>query len=201
MIRVLIVDDREVIRDGLRAALGGAADIEVVGEAASGEEALAVSEKTEPDVVFMDLRMPGMDGIEATRRIRQAHPETKVVIFTEDESRTKVNEAIQAGASGYLLKDGSVEELLTAARFAIEGKAVIDQRLTAQAIEELAERAPDEFFLSEREMEIFRTAASGVDSKKMAESLGISEKAVKKHLREILHKLSLRDRPSPPDVA
>ncbi|HZA60244.1 MAG TPA: response regulator transcription factor, partial [Actinomycetota bacterium] len=110
--RVLIVDDHPVTRDGLRAALGTAEDVEVVGEAASGEEAVTAVGQLTPDVVFMDVRMPGMNGIEATRAIRQDHPETRVVLFTVDESRASIAEAIQAGVSGYLLKDVGVDELV-----------------------------------------------------------------------------------------
>jgi DNA-binding NarL/FixJ family response regulator len=128
--RVLIVDDHPVTRDGLRTAFNMADEIDVVGEAASGEEAIDRVEETKPDVVFMDVRMPGMNGIQATRAIRENHPDTKVILFTIDESRASVAEAIQAGVSGYLLKDASVQELINAARQAMAGKAVIHPSLT-----------------------------------------------------------------------
>jgi DNA-binding NarL/FixJ family response regulator len=109
----------------------------VVGEAASGEEAIQVVDDTKPDIVFMDVRMPGMNGIQATRQIKERHPDTKVILFTIDESRASVAEAIQAGVSGYLLKDASVGELINAARQAMAGKAVIHPSLTQAFIEEV----------------------------------------------------------------
>ena len=108
-IRVLIVDDHPVTRDGLRSALSGDRDLEVIGEARRGEDAIAAARQLRPDLVFMDVRMPGIGGIEATRAIRHAHPQTKVILFTVDESRAAISEAIQAGVSGYLLKDVSSE--------------------------------------------------------------------------------------------
>src|SRR5262245_59280863 len=122
--RVVIVDDHPVTRQGLRAAFAVAEDVEVVGEASSGEQAVTVVDETLPDVVFMDVRMPGMNGLEATRTIRAQHPEVKVVVFSVDESRASVSEAIRAGVSGYLLKDVGADELERAGRLALEGKAV-----------------------------------------------------------------------------
>ena len=193
--RVLIVDDHPVTRDGLRAALGTAEDVEIVGEAASGEEAVEAVTKFNPEVVFMDVRMPGMNGIEATRAIRQEHPDVRVVLFTVDESRASIAEAIQAGVSGYLLKDVGVDELVNAARLALEGKAVIHPTLTQAFIEEvrLVDRKP-EAPLSRREVEILQKVAYGATTKEVADKLGISPHTVKTHLERIFEKLGANDR-------
>jgi DNA-binding NarL/FixJ family response regulator len=193
--RVMIVDDHPVTRDGLRAALGTADDVEVVGEASSGEEAVKVVNEVGPDVVFMDVRMPGMNGIEATRAIRQGNPDTRVILFTVDESRASIAEAIQAGVSGYLLKDVGVDELVSAARLALEGKAVIHPTLTQAFIEEvrLVDRKP-EAPLSRREIEILQRVAYGATTKEVADKLGISPHTVKTHLERIFEKLGANDR-------
>jgi DNA-binding NarL/FixJ family response regulator len=193
--RVMIVDDHPVTRDGLRAALGTAEDVEVVGEASSGEEAVKVVNEVGPDVVFMDVRMPGMNGIEATRAIRQGNPDTRVILFTVDESRASIAEAIQAGVSGYLLKDVGVDELVNAARLALEGKAVIHPALTQAFIEEvrLVDRKP-EAPLSRREIEILQRVAYGATTKEVADKLGISPHTVKTHLERIFEKLGANDR-------
>jgi DNA-binding NarL/FixJ family response regulator len=193
--RIMIVDDHPVTRDGLRAALGTAEDVEIVGEASSGEEAVKVVNEVEPDVVFMDVRMPGMNGIEATRAIRQGNPDTRVILFTVDESRASIAEAIQAGVSGYLLKDVGVDELVSAARLALEGKAVIHPTLTKAFIEEvrLVDRKP-EAPLSRREIEILQRVAYGATTKEVADKLGISPHTVKTHLERIFEKLGANDR-------
>jgi len=193
--RVMIVDDHPVTRDGLRAALGTAEDVEIVGEASSGEEAVKVVSEVGPDVVFMDVRMPGMNGIEATRAIRQGNPDTRVILFTVDESRASIAEAIQAGVSGYLLKDVGVDELVHAARLALEGKAVIHPTLTQAFIEEvrLVDRKP-EAPLSRREIEILQRVAYGATTKEVADKLGISPHTVKTHLERIFEKLGANDR-------
>lgn len=195
-IRALIVDDHPVTRDGLRSALELTDDVEVVGEAATGEEAIDRASELEPDIVFMDVRMPGMDGIEATRYIRQRSPDTRVILFTVDESRAAISEAIQAGVSGYLLKDASAEELVNAARMALEGKAVIHPQLTRAFIEEvqLSDKRPDPTPLSRREKEILQKVAYGATTKEVAKDLGISPHTVKTHLERIFEKLGANDR-------
>jgi DNA-binding NarL/FixJ family response regulator len=193
--RILIVDDHPITRDGLRTALSLTDDVEVVGEAASGEEAIEAVEDSKPDVIFMDVRMPGMNGIQATKVIRERHPDTKVILFTVDESRASISEAIQAGVSGYLLKDVGVGELVNAARLAMQGKAVIHPALTQAFIEEvrLVDRKP-EAPLSPREIEILQQVAYGSTTKEVADALGISFHTVKTHLERIFEKLGANDR-------
>lgn len=195
-VRVLIVDDHPVTRDGLRTALSTSSDIEIVGEAATGEQAVERINELDPDVVFMDVRMPGMGGIEATKAVRDTHPDTKVILFTVDESRAAISDAIQAGVSGYLLKDSSAEELVNAARLALEGKAVIHPKLTRAFIEEvqLAEPEINEAALSKRETEILQKVAYGATTKVVAEELGISPHTVKTHLERVFEKLNANDR-------
>jgi DNA-binding NarL/FixJ family response regulator len=195
-IRALIVDDHPVTRDGLRTALELSDEVSIVGEASTGEEAIDRVEQLTPDVVFMDVRMPGIGGIEATRKIRQVSPDTRVILFTVDESRNAISEAIQAGVSGYLLKDASAEELVDAAKHAIEGKAVIHPQLTRAFIEEvqLAEKRPDVAPLSRRETEILQKVAYGATTKEVARDLDISPHTVKTHLERIFEKLGANDR-------
>jgi DNA-binding NarL/FixJ family response regulator len=197
-IRALIVDDHPVTREGLRTALELSDDVVVVvGEAGSGEEAVQRARDLTPDVVFMDVRMPGMDGIEATRRIRQASPDTKVILITIDESRGAISDAIQAGVSGYLLKDASPDALVDAARNAVAGNAVIHPQLAKTFIEEAQSASGDEprpAPLSKREREILQKVADGSTTRQVASELGISPHTVKTHLERIFEKLGANDR-------
>jgi DNA-binding NarL/FixJ family response regulator len=197
-IRALIVDDHPVTREGLRTLLelSGADVVVVVGEAASGEEAVEQVVQLEPDVVFMDVRMPGISGIEATKQIRKANPGTKVILITIDESRGAISEAIQAGVSGYLLKDASADALVDAAKQAVEGRAVIHPQLTKTFIEEVqhADEGPTTTPLSKREREILQMVANGSTTKEVARDLGISPHTVKTHLERIFEKLDANDR-------
>jgi DNA-binding NarL/FixJ family response regulator len=195
--RVLIVDDHPVTRDGLRSALGAAGkdQIEIVGEAANGEDAVTAASELEPDVVFMDVQMPGMNGLEAARLIRESRPDTKIILFTVEESRAAVAEAMQAGVSGYLLKDVTGSELVKAAQLAMEGKAVIHPALTRAFMEEvqLSPHRP-ETPLSARESQILQSVAYGATTKEVARTLGISPHTVKTHLERIFEKLGANDR-------
>jgi two-component system response regulator DegU len=184
-----------VTRDGLRSALSTSDEVEIVGEASSGEEAVLGVKELTPDVVFMDVRMPGMSGIEATKEIRLVNPDTKVILFTIEESRTAIAEAIRAGVSGYLLKDVSAAELINAAKLAMEGKAVIHPTLTRAFIEEVqyVEHRPDTP-LSRRESQILQKVAYGSTTKEVAHDLGISPHTVKTHLERIFEKLGANDR-------
>jgi DNA-binding NarL/FixJ family response regulator len=197
-IRALIVDDHPVTREGLRTLLelSGEDAVIVVGEAGSGEEAVLQVVQLEPDVVFMDVRMPGISGIEATKQIRKANPGTKVILITIDESRGAISEAIQAGVSGYLLKDASADALVDAAKQAVEGRAVIHPQLTKTFIEEVqhADEAPTTTPLSKREREILQMVATGSTTKEVARDLGISPHTVKTHLERIFEKLGANDR-------
>ncbi|MDP9242446.1 MAG: response regulator transcription factor [Actinomycetota bacterium] len=194
--RILIVDDHPVTRDGLRSALALSDEVEVLGEASTGEEAVEAVSKLGPDVVFMDVRMPGMGGIEATRLIRRSSPDTRVILFTVDDSRAALHEAIQADVSGYLLKDATVDELVNAARLAMEGKAVIHPELTAAFLEEVqnAEDRPEAVALSKREQQILQKVAYGATTREVAHDLGISPHTVKTHLERIFEKLGANDR-------
>jgi DNA-binding NarL/FixJ family response regulator len=193
--KILIVDDHPVTRQGLRSALGSSKEVEVVGEASSGDEAIEAVKQLQPHVVFMDVRMPGMSGIEATKEIREAAPDTKVILFTVEESRAAIADAIRAGVSGYLLKDVSAGELIQAAKLALEGKAVIHPTLTRAFIEEVqyVEQRP-ETPLSRRESQILQKVAYGATTKEVAHDLQISPHTVKTHLERIFEKLGANDR-------
>jgi DNA-binding NarL/FixJ family response regulator len=195
--RILIVDDHPVTRGGLRMALDGSEEVEIIGEASSGEEAVEATSELKPDVVFMDVHMPGMGGLEAAKILREESPDTRVILFTVEESRSAISEAIQAGVSGYLLKDVTAGELVNAARLAIEGKAVIHPALTRAFIEEVQfvdrDRRGDAP-LSKREAEILQMVAYGATTKEVAHDLRISPHTVKTHLERIFEKLGANDR-------
>jgi DNA-binding NarL/FixJ family response regulator len=193
--KVLIVDDHPVTRDGLRSALSTSEEVDVVGEACSGEEAVRMVKELEPEVVFMDVRLPGISGIDASREVTSFAPDTKIILFTVEESRTALAEAIKAGVSGYLLKDVSAVELIQAAKLALEGKAVIHPTLTRAFIEEAQYVEPRaDTPLSRRELQILQMIAYGATTKEVAHQLGISPHTVKTHLERIFEKLGANDR-------
>jgi DNA-binding NarL/FixJ family response regulator len=193
MIRVVLADDHGVIRDGLGRLIASFDDIELVGVAADGAEAIAVAAEQAPDVVLMDLDMPGIDGIEATRRVLEDRPGTAVLVLTSFSDRPRILGAIEAGACGYLLKDVAAEEVAEGIRAAARGESPIDPRaartiLTAQSEPDPAAR------LSSREAEVLTLLVEGLPNKLIARRLEISEKTVKTHLTSIFRSLGVTDR-------
>ncbi len=202
-IRILIADDQSLFREALKTLLGAYPDLEVVGDASNGEEALRLSFNLSPDIVLMDLRMPVMDGVEATRKIVQLGKKIKVIVLTTFDDDETVFEGLRAGAVGYLLKDVSSDKLTEAIRTANKGEYFLLPSITAKVVSEFSKiskptlRNQDIFLadpLSPREIEILRFVATGASNREIAESLVISEGTVKNHLSSILSKLSVRDR-------
>lgn len=197
-ISVLLVDDHSMVREGVRAFLVTQPDILVVGEAGSGEEAIKLAEQHIPDVVLMDLIMPNMDGVEATRRVKQVSPRSQVVVLTSYHEDEHIFPALKAGALSYILKDLSAEELASAVRKAAAGEAVLHPRVAARVIKELQGRREDSLNpfteLSERELEVLKLIADGMSNTEMAAKLVLSEKTIKGHVSNILSKLHLVDR-------
>jgi NarL family two-component system response regulator LiaR len=197
-ITMLIVDDHAAVREGVRAFLEAQSDIAVVGDAASGTEAIRLATELAPDVALVDLIMPGMDGVEVTRRIKQVSPRTQVVVLTSYHQDEHIFPAIRAGALSYLLKDVGSQDLADAVRKAARGEAVLHPRVAARVVQELhgaAQGAVNPFTeLSERELEVLRLVADGLSNEEIAQRLVISEKTVKSHVSNILGKLHVADR-------
>lgn len=197
-ITVLIVDDHALVRQGVRAFLETQADLHVLGEAENGAQAVALAANLVPDVALMDLLMPDMDGVEATRRIRQASPRTQVVILTSYHEDEHIFPAIRAGALSYVLKDLGPRELADVVRKAARGEAVLHPKVAARVIQELQGArtgATNPFTeLTDREMEVLRLIAAGMSNMEIAAELVLSEKTVKGHVSNILSKLHLGDR-------
>ncbi len=195
---VLIVDDHKVVRQGVRAFMDTQPDLTVVGEAGNGEEAIRLAAEHAPDVVIVDLVMPGMDGVEVTRLLKKASPRTHVIVLTSYHQDEHIFPAIRAGALSYLLKDVGPAELADAVRKASIGEAVLHPRVAARVVQELhgaRQDTPNAFAeLSDREMEVLRLIADGLNNAKIGEELVISEKTVKSHVSNILSKLHLADR-------
>jgi DNA-binding NarL/FixJ family response regulator len=192
MIRVIVAEDHSVVRAGLERLLATAPDIEVVGGAHDGVEAVALAAEQRPDIVLMDLSMPNMDGIEATRRILEANGDVQVVVLTSISDRVKIEAALDAGAIGYLLKDAEPEAVIEGVRSAARGESPLAPKAARTLITARAER-PDAQ-LSERELEVLRCVAKGLPNKVIARRLGISEKTVKTHLTRIFQQLGVTDR-------
>jgi DNA-binding NarL/FixJ family response regulator len=210
VIKVLLVDDQTLIRQGIRLLLEIEADIQVVGQAANGREALQQVEALHPDVVLMDVRMPEMDGVTATRLLSERFPEVKVIILTTFEDDETVFEGLKAGASGYLLKDISSEEMAQAVRRVAAGEALIEPRLTRKVLAEFSRLAsatdrhaparpaagPEALPvpLTERELDVLQALARGLSNREIAGHLVITEGTVKNHVSNLIEKMGVRDR-------
>ncbi|HET6534397.1 MAG TPA: response regulator transcription factor [Actinoplanes sp.] len=192
MIRLLIVDDHPVVRDGLRGMFAGDDRFEVVGEAATGDEALAVARSAAPDVVLMDLRMPGMDGVTTIGALRRQGSAARVLVLTTYDTDSDVLPAVKAGATGYLLKDTPREELFRAVAAAYRGESVLSPAVAGRLMGQL--RSPAREPLSQRELEVLRLIARGRTNRETAGQLFISEATVKTHLLHVYAKLGVRDR-------
>lgn len=199
MIEVLIADDQSMVRSGLRLILESEPDIVVTAEADNGEEAVRLSRREKPDVVLMDVRMPLMDGLEATAQITEADPGTKVIVLTTFDVDDYVYGALRAGASGFLLKDAGGDQLVDAIRVVASGEALIAPSITKRLIAEFAGRPVSKEVkglneLTEREVEVLEQVARGLSNAEIADELYVSETTVKTHVSHILTKLHLRDR-------
>jgi DNA-binding NarL/FixJ family response regulator len=199
-IRVLLADDQALVRSGFRLILEAREDIEVVGEAENGAEAVELASRVDPDVILMDVRMPKLDGVEATRRLTGAGSRARIVILTTFDLDEYVHEAIRAGASGFLLKDVQPAQLVDAVRVIAAGEALLAPTVTRRLLDRFArtlssEKAPPSLeVLTARELEILRLLAGGLSNAEIAEQLVVSEATVKTHVSSILRKLGLRDR-------
>lgn len=198
-IRVLVADDQSMVRAGFRMLLGGEPDIEVVGDASNGLEAVEKAIRLHPSVVLMDIRMPELDGLEATRRILAVDKEIRVLVLTTFDLDEYIYEALRAGASGFVLKDDPPEQLIAAIRIVAAGEALLSPAITRRVIEQFARQprpAPPAGFkdLTEREVDVFRLIARGFSNAEIGSELFISDTTVKTHITHILQKLQLRDR-------
>jgi len=200
-IRVLAADDQRVVREGLAMLLGLLPDVEVVGTAADGEEVLALAAELRPDVILMDLRMPRMDGVEATRRLRERDPAVKVVVLTTYADDRSVLDALRAGALGYLTKDAGAAEIQQALHRVADGQAALDPAVQLHLVEAIADGAPSAPSpaplpdgLTPREAEVLTLIAAGLSNAEIAERLVVSEATVKSHVNHMLAKIGARDR-------
>jgi NarL family two-component system response regulator LiaR len=197
-ISILIADDHEVVRNGIRSYLETLSDFQVVGEAASGEEAIELVSELVPDIVLMDLIMPGLDGIETTRRIKKVSPRTQVVVLTSYHEDAHIFPALKAGAISYILKDMKMEKLVEALHRALQGEVTLHPRVAARVLQNLRGESDEEpqllADLTERELDVLKLIASGLSNSQIAGKLVISENTVKGHVSNILSKLHLADR-------
>ena len=200
-IKVMLVDDEQLIRSGLKIMLETYPDIEVIHQAGNGREAFECCQKEVPDVVLMDIRMPVSTGIEGTKLIKEAYPEVKIVMVTTFQDTEYIVEAMQYGASGYLLKDSSYEAIYDGIKVALSGKVVMDATVSEKLV--MQPKAPasstektdiSSFGLTEREIELIRLVSQGLNNKEISEALFLSEGTVKNNISTILSKLALRDR-------
>ena len=194
MIRVLVVDDHQLVRVGLITLLEAASDIQVAGEAANGQQAIEAAAATTPDVVLMDLSMPVLDGVAATRLLLAERPDTRVVALTSFSDRQRVTDILAAGATGYVLKDCHPDDLLAAVRAAADGHVPLDPRVAAALLPTREPPLADQ--LSEREKQVLRLVATGLANKQIARRLGIAESTVKVHTGNIFRRIGVTDRTS-----
>lgn len=197
LIRLLIVDDHTIVRKGIRALLATETDIEVVGEAANGREAIEQNSKLRPDVILVDLMMPEIDGIEAVRRITADYADTRILVLTSFATDDKVFPAIKAGALGYLLKDSAPDALITAIRQVYQGESSIHPKIARKLLKEISkplEHAPTPDPLTQREVDVLKLIATGLSNQEIANSLTVSEATVRTHVSHILSKLHLASR-------
>jgi len=195
----MLVDDHELVRQGIAAMLTGAGDVQVVAVARTGREALEVARRELPDVVLMDVRMPDMDGLEATRKLKEERPRTAVVMLTMHDNPSYLRDAVRAGAAGYLLKDVSKDELVDAIRQVATGGAFIESQMLKGMLSEMkpqggAAPSPAAKNLTKREREILAFVAEGMSNREIAEKLVLSPETVKSHVAAILEKLNVSDR-------
>jgi NarL family two-component system response regulator LiaR len=196
-IRVLLADDHAVLREGLRSLLSLRDDIEVVGEATNGQIALEMVRQLRPDVVVMDIAMPVMDGLEATRRLKQEHPETRVLILTQHDNREYVFSLLQAGAAGYVLKKAGGAEVVAAIRSVFQEGAFLPPGIAREVMDRYIQRPLEETgrpYLTEREKQVLRLIAEGKSNREVAESLCLSVKTVMAHRANIMEKLDIHSR-------
>jgi DNA-binding NarL/FixJ family response regulator len=193
VIRVIVADDHAVVRHGLAQLLSTFPDVQLVGDAADGEVAIALCAERRPDVVLMDLEMPVLDGIEATRQIKESHPWVAVVVLTSFSDRERILQALDAGAAGYLLKDVEPDELAKAIEAAARGEAPLDPK-AARTLLTARQAAAPAVGLSDREREVLLMVAEGLPNKQIARRLSISEKTVKAHLTSVFRQIGVTDR-------
>jgi DNA-binding NarL/FixJ family response regulator len=198
-IRILLIDDHPVVREGLSGMLAGQPDFEVVGQGSDGSQGVSMNAELRPDVILMDLRMPGMDGVTAIREIKAAMPGTNILVLTTYDSDVDIVRAVEAGATGYLLKDTPREELFRAVRAASKGDSVLAPAVAARLMTRM--RTPAEENLTAREIEVLELVSKGNSNKQVARSLHISTATVKTHLIHIFDKLAVKDRTSAVTVA
>jgi len=199
-IRVLVVDDQELFRRGLTMLLSVEDDIEVVGEASDGSAAATLASDTAPDVVLMDVRMPKVTGIEACVSMKDAAPQARIIMLTASDEEADLYEAVKNGASGYLLKDSSIDEVAQAVRVVADGQSLISPSMAIKLLDEFKQMSRSDRTavptprLTERELEVLRLVAQGLNNREIAKQLFISENTVKNHVRNILEKLQLHSR-------
>src|SRR5712691_1366113 len=195
MIRILLADDHPIVREGLQAVLETQADFEVIAEAASGDEALRLALELQPDIILLDLEMPIMDGVEATRRLHQLQPSQRIIVFTAFDNDERIIHAVQAGAVGYLLKGAPREDIFNAIRVTMRGGSLLQPVVASKLLRHMGQPHPlPHEVLTERELEVLSLLAQGMPNKEIAAQLVISERTAKFHVSSIMGKLGATNR-------